>query len=86
MPGRHLVRGAVFKTSLDEHGNHDSAGVERDAPWVAIGPVVAAIRVLERLVPAGELLFAHGLHGATSRRRTGSVPPPRSWDRGSRAS
>ncbi|WP_211363350.1 hypothetical protein [Saccharothrix saharensis] len=71
--GRHLIRGAVFKTALDEHGNHDSAGVERDVPWVAIGPVVAAIRVLERLVPAGGLLFATERHLGTSRQRTGAV-------------
>ena len=50
--GRHLIRGLEFKTATDEHGNHLSAGAERDVPWVAITPVVNAIRVLERMVPA----------------------------------
>jgi hypothetical protein len=63
--GRHLIRGHEYKTATDEHGNHQSAGEEREVPWVAIAPVVHAIRVLERIVPDGALLFdrnAHDLH------------------------
>ena len=61
-PGRHLIRGREFKTATDEYGNHLSAGAERDVPWVAITPVVNAIRVLERMVPDGDLLFDHHAH------------------------
>lgn len=72
--GRHLIRSSVYKTALDEHGNHDSAGIERDAPWVAIAPVVNAIRVLERMVPDGNLLFDHHTHDIRARRPgTGSL-------------
>jgi hypothetical protein len=54
--GRRLISSSVYKTARDQHGNHDSAGIERDVPWVAIAPVVNAIRVLERMVrPATEV-------------------------------
>ncbi len=65
----HLVRTRQFKTAVDEDGNHVSAGVEREVPWVAIAPVVAAIRVLERIVPPGELLFASDYHRGATRHR-----------------
>lgn len=52
-PGRHLIRGREFKTATDEHGNHLPSGAKRDVPWVAITPVVAALRVLERRVAPG---------------------------------
>lgn len=39
-----------------------SAGIEREVPWVAIAPVVNAIRVLERFVPDGALLFDVRVH------------------------
>jgi integrase len=71
---RHLIRGKTFKTARDEHGNHDSAGVERDVPWVAITPVVNAIRALERMVPPGSLLFDKAAHDVAGRRQgTGSL-------------
>lgn len=60
--GRHLIRGREYKTAVDQHGNHLSAGRERDAPWVAITPVVNAIRVLEKMVPPGRLLFDSSAH------------------------
>jgi hypothetical protein len=73
-PGRHLIRGHEFKTATDEDGNHQSGGAEREAPWVAITPVVNAIRVLERMVPAGHLLFDHHAHDLpSSRAGTGSL-------------
>lgn len=53
--GRHLIYGRVFKTAVDENGNHVPQGVMRDVPWVAIDPVVRAIRVVERMVPQGRL-------------------------------
>ncbi len=71
--GRHLIRSTVFKTAVDEQGNHKSSGVERDVPWVAIRPVVNAIRVLERVVPKGALLFDHDVHDPMSRPGTGSL-------------
>jgi hypothetical protein len=72
--GRHLIRGKTFKTARDEHGNHDSAGAERDVPWVAITPVVNAIRVLERMVPPDSLLFDKAAHDVAGRRQgTGSL-------------
>jgi integrase len=74
--GRHLIRGHEYKTSVDEHGNHQSAGTERDVPWVAITPVVNAIRVLERMVPDGYLLFDHNAHDLHKNRPgTGSLKP-----------
>ena len=71
--GRHLIHSTVFKSARDEHGNHQSAGVERDVPWVAIRPVVNAIRALERTVPEGALLFDHDVHDRLSRPGTGSL-------------
>ena len=55
--GRHLIYGREYKTAVDEHGNHLSAGMDRDVPWVAIAPVVNAIRVLQKMVPTDSLLF-----------------------------
>ena len=62
--GRHLIRGHQFKTATDEDGNHLSGGAEREVPWVAITPVVHAIRVLEQMVPDGHLLFDSRAHTA----------------------
>ncbi|UQI49854.1 integrase (plasmid) [Streptomyces sp. HU2014] len=59
---RHVIHGYVYKTAVDEDGNHLSTGELRDVPWVAITPVVSAIRVLERIVPSGELLFGSQFH------------------------
>lgn len=67
-PGRHLIKGRVFKGVLDQDGNHHSAGQVREVPWVAIAPVVSAIRVLERIAPHG-LLFDAAAH-AIPRGRT----------------
>lgn len=61
-PGRHLIRGHHYKNVTDGDGRHISAGAEREVPWVAITPVVNAIRVLERMVPDGELLFSAAHH------------------------
>jgi hypothetical protein len=66
--GPHLIRGHHYKNVTDEDGNHLSAGEERELPWVAITPVVHAIRVLERIVPDGELLFSAVHHDVTRRR------------------
>jgi integrase len=72
--GRCLIRGHVFKAATDEDGNHISAGTERDVPWVAITPVVNAIRVLEHMVPPGSLLFDRNVHDLRSQRSgTGSL-------------
>ncbi|NUL03312.1 integrase [Streptomyces lunaelactis] len=72
--GRHLIRGHAYKTARDEHGNHQSAGTEREVPWVAIAPVVNTIRVLERMVPDGHLLFDHSAHDLRiDRTGTGSL-------------
>ncbi|GAA3311022.1 hypothetical protein GCM10020295_79660 [Streptomyces cinereospinus] len=60
-PGRHLIYGRVFKGVHDQDGNHYSAGQVREVPWVAIPPVVTAIRVLERIAPDG-LLFDSAVH------------------------
>jgi hypothetical protein len=75
-PGRHLIRGLEFKNATDGDGNHLSSGAEREAPWVAITPVVNAIRVLERMVPDGHLLFGHDSHDVSGERPdTGSLKP-----------
>ncbi|WP_323183383.1 hypothetical protein [Streptomyces sp. NBC_00091] len=66
--GRHLIRSRHYKNVTDEDGNHISAGEDRDIPWVAITPVVHAIRVLERMVPDGELLLSAGHHAFASKR------------------
>ncbi|MEU0819730.1 integrase [Streptomyces mirabilis] len=59
---RHLIRSHKYKGVLDREGNHLPGGAERDVPWVAITPVVNAIRVLERIVEPGALLFDSGIH------------------------
>jgi hypothetical protein len=69
-PGRHLIRSREFKGAVDDDGNHLSAGTEREAPWVAITPVVNAIRVLERMVPAEHLLSRGGICGQSASRVT----------------
>lgn len=74
--GRHLIYGHEYKNATDAHGNHHSAGRERDVPWVAITPVVHAVRALERMVECGELLFAHAVHGAMAGPSTGSLRSP----------
>jgi len=53
---RHLIRARHFKTARDADGNHVSAGMLRDAPWVAVPQVVTAIRIAEQLTDSG-LLF-----------------------------
>lgn len=62
LPGRHLIRSRHFKNVTDPDGHHLSAGEVRAVPWVAITPVVNAIRVLEKMVPEGELLFISAHH------------------------
>ncbi|MFG2569261.1 integrase [Streptomyces sp. NPDC048567] len=66
---RHLIRSHHFKNVRDSDGHHVSAGEERAVPWVAITPVVNAIRVLERIVPKGELLFSSTHHDVVSQRK-----------------
>ncbi|WP_405522478.1 integrase [Streptomyces canus] len=60
--GRHLIRSHHYKSVTNDDGHHISAGVEREVPWVAIAPVVRSIRILERIVPEGELLFSAAHH------------------------
>lgn len=66
---RHLIRSHHYKNVRDSDGHHISAGEERAVPWVAITPVVNAIRVLERIVPKGELLFSSTHHDVVSQRK-----------------
>lgn len=66
---RHLIRSHHYKNVRDSDGHHISAGEERAVPWVAITPVVNAIRVLERIVPEGELLFSSTHHDVIAQRR-----------------
>jgi hypothetical protein len=66
---RHLIRSHHYKNVRDTDGHHVSAGEERAVPWGAITPVVHAIRVLERIVPKGELLFSSTHHDIVSQRR-----------------
>ncbi|WP_331737007.1 hypothetical protein [Streptomyces canus] len=61
-PGRHLIRSHHYKHATNDDGHHISAGIEREVPWVAIAPVVRSIRILERIVPEGELLFSAAHH------------------------
>jgi hypothetical protein len=69
-----LITSTVYKTARVEDGNHRSDGELRDVPWVAIAPVVNAIRVLERMVPDGHLLFDHHAHDLRGTRAgTGSL-------------
>ncbi|WP_308355516.1 MULTISPECIES: hypothetical protein [unclassified Streptomyces] len=65
--GRHLIHSRHYKNVTDDDGNHISAGEVRKVPWVAITPVVHAIRVLERIVPKGELLLSVAHHAFRSR-------------------
>jgi hypothetical protein len=66
---RHLIRAHHYKNVRDSDGHHISAGEERTVPWVAITPVVNAIRVLERIVPEGELLFNSTHHDVVGQRK-----------------
>ncbi|MER5556866.1 hypothetical protein ABT001_35365 [Streptomyces sp. NPDC002793] len=52
----------MFKSAADADGNHHSAGHLREVPWVAVAPVVTAIRVLERIASDGGLLFDAATH------------------------
>uniref|UniRef100_A0AAU2VC39 Integrase n=1 Tax=Streptomyces sp. NBC_00003 TaxID=2903608 RepID=A0AAU2VC39_9ACTN len=61
-PARHLIRSLHFKNVTNDDGHYISAGEQREVPWVAITPVVNAIRVLEQMVPPGELLLATAHH------------------------
>ncbi|ADI08623.1 hypothetical protein SBI_05503 [Streptomyces bingchenggensis BCW-1] len=71
---RHLIRSHHYKNVTNDDGQHVSAGEEREVPWVAITPVVRAIRVLERMVPEGELLFGSAHHDfARGRQRGGAL-------------
>ncbi|MGW9713537.1 integrase [Streptomyces albidoflavus] len=63
---RHLIHSHHYKNVTDDDGNHVSAGEVRQVPWVAITPVVHAIRVLERIVPEGELLLGAAHHSFRS--------------------
>ncbi|MFJ7037629.1 integrase [Streptomyces rochei] len=75
-PGRHFIHSHHFKNVLDEDSNHASAGEVREVPWVAITPVVGAIRVLERMVPEGELLLSaahHDVHRPGGRQFQGAI-------------
>ncbi|MGW3974320.1 hypothetical protein ACWEFD_34140 [Streptomyces ardesiacus] len=74
---QHLIRSRHYKNVRDSDGHHVSAGEERAVPWVAITPVVNAIRVLERLVPEGELctvLCGHRYEATRGVRWDGWVP------------
>ncbi|MGW7544628.1 hypothetical protein ACWGKQ_26525 [Streptomyces sp. NPDC054770] len=74
LQGHHLITSTVYKTARDEDGNHRSEGEIRDVPWVAIAPVANAIRVLERRIPQGQLLFDHHAHDLRGTRAgTGSL-------------
>jgi len=70
---RHLTYSREYKTAVDEEGNHLEAGAIREVPWVAIAPVVCAIRQLERMVPDGALLFDSKVHDHVSRPRAGAA-------------
>jgi hypothetical protein len=61
-PRRHLIRSRHFKNVINDDGHPVSAGEEREIPWVAITPVVRAIRVLERMVAPDELLLSATRH------------------------
>ncbi|WP_158297077.1 site-specific integrase [Zhihengliuella sp. ISTPL4] len=65
-----LIRSRAFKPVRDDDGNHDSRGRTRAAPWVAITPVVQAIRILERLSPLSGLLFPSKHHVKNAGRST----------------
>jgi hypothetical protein len=78
--GPHLISGNVFKTARDQDGNHLSQGLLREVPWVAIPPVVTAIRVLERITPKG-LLFASAAHDFSSQRSHAGAPSPSAMGR-----
>lgn len=64
----YAVFGRHFKDARDEHGNHLDAGLPRDAPWITVPQVAAAIRILERLVTSG-LLFDAETHDHVRRNR-----------------
>ncbi|WP_405469312.1 integrase [Streptomyces anulatus] len=72
----HLITSHHYKTVVNDDGHHVSAGEIRILPWVAIPPVVQAIRVLERFVPPGELLLSSIHHDRRSRSPQGALTRP----------
>ncbi|MGW3460587.1 integrase [Streptomyces olivaceoviridis] len=71
--GRHLIRSRHYKNVTDDDGNYVSVGEERPVPWVAITPVVHAIRALERMVPDGELLLSSAHQGGRAVKHPGAL-------------
>lgn len=51
------IAGKIFKSALDEEGNTEPAGAERESPWLAIAPVAKAVAIMEALSPHATLLF-----------------------------
>ncbi|MFI1452183.1 hypothetical protein [Streptomyces roseus] len=83
---RHLIRAHHYKNVRNSDGHHISAGEERAVPWVAITPVVNAIRVLERIVPKGELLFNSTHHDVVGQRKHHGALKRGTWTAASRIS
>lgn len=51
------ITGKTFKAALDQEGNTQPGGAERENPWLAIAPVAKAVAIMEALSPHPTLLF-----------------------------
>lgn len=48
-PPHYELRGRSFKDAIDRNGDSIPGGRERDAPWLVLEPVAAAVNIAERL-------------------------------------
>ncbi|MFD5341202.1 integrase [Streptomyces hawaiiensis] len=80
--GPPLLHAHTYKTATTREGTHLSSGRQRETPWVAVGPVVSAVRLLERMTGTSPLLFDLTEHGWYDRhRRNGALTPEAMRDR-----
>ncbi|MEV2255940.1 integrase [Streptomyces sp. NPDC050147] len=80
--GPPLLRAHTYKTATTPEGSHLSSGRLRETPWVAVGPVVSAVRLLERMTGTSLLLFDLAEHDwYDQQRRRGALTPEAMRDR-----
>lgn len=72
------INGKTFKAALDEEGNTQPGGAERENPWLAIAPVAKAVAIMETLSPHPALLFPSEAFSVLEARlvNKGAVHPP----------
>ncbi|RSN53992.1 integrase [Streptomyces sp. WAC 04229] len=80
--GPPLLHAHTYKTAKAPDGTRLGSGQLRETPWVAVGPVVTAVSVLERMTGARPLLFDLDKHDPGGRHhRSGALSPEALRDR-----